>query len=251
MPTAHAAASTCLRNSSSPRVSSMNASSSEAWCGVSSCRTSPARPPRSPISLRRQPLHLEHVAVGPRHGRAGLGSRGDELLACRACGPGRRPSRRRRRTRRRWRRRSAARVRSTMRWSAVSAISLIRCDETNTVRPSAASPRRSVRTQWMPSGSRPLTGSSSMTVSGRRAAPRRCPSRWPMPSENCPARLPATSCRPTMSMSSSTRLPRDPVRLRQRPQVVSRRAAGVDRPRLEQGADLVQRRRVLGGTACR
>ena len=42
----------------------------------------------------------------------------------------------------------------------------------------------------MPSGSRPLTGSSSISVvrvaEQRR---RRCPSRWPMPSENWPARL--------------------------------------------------------------
>ena len=76
------------------------------------------------------------------------------------------------------------------------------------------------------------------------------PSRWPMPSENWPARLRGTSCRPTRSISSSTRLLRDPVRLRERQQVVARRATGVDGARLEQRADLVQRRRGRG-RACR
>src|SRR6185503_18467383 len=53
----------------------------------------------------------------------------------------------------------------TTRWSAVSAISDIRWLETKTVRPSAASCRARVRTQRMPSGSSPLTG-SSRTLTG-------------------------------------------------------------------------------------
>ena len=56
----------------------------------------------------------------------------------------------------------------TMRWSAVSAISLIRWLETNTVRPSAARERSRLRIQPMPSGSSPLTGSSSSST--RRVA---------------------------------------------------------------------------------
>ena len=39
----------------------------------------------------------------------------------------------------------------------------MRCDDTNTVRPSSASDFRSVRTQRTPSGSSPLTGSSRIT----------------------------------------------------------------------------------------
>jgi hypothetical protein len=45
----------------------------------------------------------------------------------------------------------------TIRWSAVSAISLIGWLDTNAVRSSAARVSNSSRTQWMPSGSRPLT----------------------------------------------------------------------------------------------
>jgi len=52
----------------------------------------------------------------------------------------------------------------TSRWSAVRAISLIRWLETSTVRPSAASARMRVLTQWMPSGSRPFAGSSKMST---------------------------------------------------------------------------------------
>src|SRR5262249_59270004 len=40
---------------------------------------------------------------------------------------------------------------------------------------------------------------------GRRAGGGGGRSRWPIPSENCPARLRATSCRPTKSTSRSTR----------------------------------------------
>ena len=53
-----------------------------------------------------------------------------------------------------------------MRWSAVSAISLIRWLETNTVRPSAAKRRRRVLIHRMPSGSSPLIGSSHISTGG-------------------------------------------------------------------------------------
>jgi hypothetical protein len=93
---------------------------------------------------------------------------------------------------------------TTMRCCAVNAISLIRCEETNTVRPSAARPFRRLRTQRMPSGSRPLIGSSSTIVCGSPSSAEAMPSRCPMPRENPPARLRATSRNPTSSMTSAT-----------------------------------------------
>ena len=139
----------------------------------------------------------------------------------------------------------------TIRCSAVSAISLIRCEETNTVRPSAASSLSRLRIHWIPSGSRPFAGSSRIRICGSARSAAAIPSRWPIPSENCPTRFRATSCRPTRSISSSTRLFGDAVGLRQREQVVVGRAAGVHGARLEQRADLVQRRRVARGSASR
>ena len=70
-----------------------------------------------------------------------------------------------------------------------------------------------------------------------------------MPSENWPARLRATSCRPTRSISSVDAARRDPVRLGEREEMVVRRPPGVDGARLEQRADLVQRRGVLAVVA--
>ena len=134
---------------------------------------------------------------------------------------------------------------TTIRWSAVNAISLIRCDETNTVRPSAASPRRRLRIQWIPSGSSPLTGSSSITVCGSPSSADAIPSRCPMPSENLPARLRATSLQADEVDQLVDAATRDAVRLREREQVVVGGAAGVHRARLEQRADLVQRRGVV------
>ena len=94
----------------------------------------------------------------------------------------------------------------TMRCWAVRAISLIRWLEISTVRPSAARLFSRLRIHRMPSGSSPLTGSSRIRVAGSPSRVAAMPSRWPMPSENAPARLPATSVRPTMSIRSSTRL---------------------------------------------
>ena len=90
-------------------------------------------------------------------------------------------------------------------WSAMSAISAMRCDETNTVRPSRARPWSSARIHRMPSGSRPFIGSSSITVSGSPRSADAMPSRWPMPSENLPAWSSATWSMPTSSITSSTR----------------------------------------------
>ena len=80
----------------------------------------------------------------------------------------------------------------TTRCSAVSAISAMRWLDTNTVRPSPASFLHSVRTQRMPSGSRPFTGSSNSSTPGSPSRAAAMPRRWPIPSENLPTRLPAT-----------------------------------------------------------
>ena len=93
----------------------------------------------------------------------------------------------------------------TIRRVAVWAISLIRCEETKTVLPASASSRSIPRIQRMPSTSRPFTGSSRTTVAGSPSSAAAMPSRWAMPSENLPASRPATSRRPTASMTSRTR----------------------------------------------
>ncbi len=94
----------------------------------------------------------------------------------------------------------------TIKWSAVSAISLIRCEETKMVRPSAASAFIRLRIQWMPSGSRPLTGSSNIRISGSPSRAEAMPRRWPMPREKPLDFFFATALRPTVSSTSSTRL---------------------------------------------
>src|SRR5690606_20268652 len=94
---------------------------------------------------------------------------------------------------------------STMTWSAVCAISLMRWLESRIVRPSDAACRTNCRTHRTPSGSRPLTGSSRMSVCGSPSRAAAMPRRWPMPREKPPARFRATEPMPVMSMTSSTR----------------------------------------------
>ncbi len=93
----------------------------------------------------------------------------------------------------------------TISWSAVSAISLMRWLETKTVRPSEASCFIRLRTHRMPSGSRPLTGSSKSSTCGSPSSAAAMPRRWPMPSEKPLERLRATFWRPTTPSTSSTR----------------------------------------------
>src|SRR6266508_1131611 len=109
-----------------------------------------------------------------------------------------------------------------IRWSAVSAISLIRWLDTKTVRPSPASDLNSWRIQWMPSVSRPPAGSSNIRTGGSPSSAVAMPSRCFMPREKAPA-------------------PPDPVALRDRQQVVVCGAPGVYGVRVQQRADLVQR----------
>src|SRR6185437_10612514 len=75
--------------------------------------------------------------------------------------------------------------------------------ETSTVPPSAANPRSRPRSQRMPSGSRPLAGSSRISTSGSASSAVARPSRCRMPSENPPIRRPAASVSPTRSRTSS------------------------------------------------
>ena len=71
--------------------------------------------------------------------------------------------------------------------------------------PRRRGPCSRLRIHRMPSGSRPLTGSSSMTVSGSPSRAEAMPSRWPMPSEKPPAARRRRRSRPTRSSTSSTR----------------------------------------------
>jgi hypothetical protein len=87
----------------------------------------------------------------------------------------------------------------------VFSISLIRCEDRNTVLPSAASDRSSPRIQATPSGSSPLTGSSSSSTPGSPSSAAATPSRWVMPSENPPARCPATLSSPVIPSTAPTR----------------------------------------------
>ena len=133
----------------------------------------------------------------------------------------------------------------TIRWSAVTAISLIRWLETKTVRPSPASCCMKVRTQRMPSGSRPLTGSSSSSTCGSPSIAAAMPSRWVMPSEKPPARLRGHGGQAHQVEDLVDPARRETLRLGEEQQVVAGAAAGMQGPCLEQRADRGQRPRQL------
>ena len=101
-----------------------------------------------------------------------------------------------------------------------------------------------LRIQRMPSGSSPLTGSSNISTCGSPSNAAAIPSRWDMPSEKPLIRLLGhrVDAR-SVSSTSSTRVRRDAVGLREREQVAARRATAVDVLGVEQRADLVQRSR--------
>ena len=121
---------------------------------------------------------------------------------------------------------------------AVCAISLIRCEDTNTVRPSAASDLSSSRIQRTPSGSSPLTGSSSTTVL-RPAQQRRG---HPQPLPHAEGEPPGPGARHLAQPGQLDHLidpaAADPGRPRQRQQVVARRQARVHRPGVQQDPQL-------------
>ena len=77
--------------------------------------------------------------------------------------------------------------------STVSSISESRWEETRTAWPIEAWWRMKVRSHWIPWGSRPLDGSSRMRISGSPSKAVASCSRWRIPIEKPPTRLPATS----------------------------------------------------------
>ena len=233
------------RNSTASRVRSMNASSSDACCGGeleqrdaggsgepadwSVLSPDTARAPSPGLGDRDRPGERSRAAraagsvlrtrTSPRRGP------GDELVQPVSAISRPRPM--------------------TIRCWAVSAISLIRCEETNTVRPSAASPWSSDRIHRMPSGSRPFTGSSRITV--RRVAEQRGGDAEPLAHAEREAAGP-----PAGHLAQPDRVDHlvhpgaaDPAVCGERQQVVVGAAAGVDRAGVQQGAHLAQRRGVL------
>ena len=161
-------------------------------------RSGSRRPSRRPAANRA--ADIEHrLDRLDRHVRPGKRSTSSWPAAS---GPAPPSSTRAARTRRPPCRRSAGRVRSRSgaRRSRPSRSSGAR-RRTRSGRPPRVACSR-LRTHWMPSMSRPLTGSSNITVVGSPSSADAIPSRWPMPSEKPPARLRATRARPTISISS-------------------------------------------------
>ena len=122
--------------------------------------------------------------------------------------------------------------------STVWATSARRWLDTSTVPPSSAKPRRNCRSQWTPSGSRPLAGSSRISTAGLPSKAPARPRRWRMPSEKPLTRRSAASARPTSSSTSSTRAARQPAGGGEHAQVVARPPAGMEAGRLEHRADV-------------
>ena len=135
-----------------------------------------------------------------------------------------------------------SRPRPTMtKCSAVSAISLIRCDETNTVRPSAGEVLEQVADPEDALGVEAVDRLvEHQRLAGRRAARTAMPSRWPMPSEKPPARRSATSLEADDVEHLVDPAVGDAGRGGEGPQVVARRAARVDGLGVEQRADLAR-----------
>ncbi len=92
----------------------------------------------------------------------------------------------------------------------------------------------------MPSGSRPLIGSSNSRTGGspRSAAP--IPRRWAIPSEKPPVRRRAASARPTSSSTSSTRFRGRRLLLREPEEVIAGAPPGMGRAGVEERADLAR-----------
>ena len=134
---------------------------------------------------------------------------------------------------------------TTISQSAIMLISLIRWDETKTVRPSAASERSRLRIQRMPSGSSPLDGSSRISVFGSPSRAAAIPRRCPMPRENEPDPLVGHVLQPDEGDHLVDAAARNAVRLGERDEVRVRGPARVDRARLQDRADLPQGRRVI------
>ncbi len=184
----------------------MYLSSSEACCTDSSCRDSPlarvSSPTASlvaPVMARVPPSPLVTVAPRARNSSASWPACGERARTASLA-----PS---------VPRSSSSMVVSVisrprpmmMRRSAVSDISLIRWLDRKMVRPSAASDFSRFLTHRTPSGSRPLTSSSSMRTGGSPSRAAAIPRRCPMPREKPPARRRAALSSPTRSSTSAAR----------------------------------------------
>ena len=134
----------------------------------------------------------------------------------------------------------------TIRWSAVTAISLIRWLERKTVRPSEARYLTRLRTQTTPSGSRPLTGSSRMTVCGSPSSAAAMPEPLAHAEREAADLLLGHLGQAGHLDDFVHALLGDAVRRGHGQQVVVGRAAGVDGLGVEQRADVAQRRGVPG-----
>ena len=186
----------------------MKTSSSDADSAASSCRVMPAAAARSPT--RSVVVSGTRITGRPwASGSPGAGfspAAASAACNCSSCGPRTRTDCRARPVNSATEQSAISRPRPmTTRWSAVSDISVSRWLDTNTVRPSAASLRMNPRIHTMPSGSRPLTGSSNSSVCGSPIRAPASPSRCDIPSEKPPARFLATEVSPTVSSTSSTR----------------------------------------------
>ena len=129
----------------------------------------------------------------------------------------------------------------TMISSALTAISLIRCELTKTVRPSLARDRKNSRIHWMPSGSSPLTGSSKSRMPGSPSRAAAMPSRWLMPSEIRADLLVGDGAdADELEHLVDARL-LDLIRRGERAKVVARGASGMDGLGVEERTDLAKR----------
>ena len=126
--------------------------------------------------------------------------------------------------------------------SAMPSSSLMRWLDTSTVRPSSASSRRKPRIQRIPSGSSPLTGSSSTSTGGSPSMAAAIPSRCAMPSEKPPVRLRPAAERPTSSEHVVDASGREAIAPREPQQVATRTPARMRRAGVEEGADRSERR---------
>ena len=122
----------------------------------------------------------------------------------------------------------------------MSAISLMRWLETNTARPSDARRLSSVRTHKMPSGSRPLMGSSKRSTPGSPSSAAAMPSRWVMPKRELPGPLARHGGQSHELEQLVDAGGGDGIGLGQGPQMVVGAAAGVDGLGLEEPAHLAQ-----------
>src|SRR4029450_12502617 len=91
-------------------------------------------------------------------------------------------------------------------WSTVWATSARTWLETSTVRPWSASWRSKPRSQWTPSGSRPLAGSSRISTWGSPSRAVASPRRWRMPSEKPPTRRRAAPGGPAWAGAGAARM---------------------------------------------